>query len=211
MDEKVTYTLIAINCIVSIIGFQDKNFFEKYLYRPYNIHNNRNEWYRVFTSAFLHANIPHLFFNMYVLYSFGGMLEAGIFPEVFGVKAEFYYVLLYIGAIMVSALPAFEKYKHTYSYAAVGASGAISAIVFSYILILPTSQMGLIFIPFLHFQAWMFGGLYLLYSWYMAKHGHDFIGHDAHLWGALFGVAFTIAIHPAFFMDFIHQIIPSSR
>ncbi|HXP50618.1 MAG TPA: rhomboid family intramembrane serine protease [Bacteroidia bacterium] len=205
MDEKVTYTIIAINCIVSFMGFSDRNFFEKYLYRPYNIHHNRGEWYRVFTSAFLHANVPHLFFNMFAFYSFGSILESQIFPGFFHEKALFYYILLYIGAIIVSAVPAFEKHKNTYAYAAVGASGAVSAVVFSFILIDPMAPLQLMFLPF-NFTAWMFGGLYLIYSWYMSKHGHDNIGHDAHLWGGLFGVVFTLILHPAFAMAFVNQI-----
>lgn len=208
MNEKITYIIIGINCIVSFIGFSDKNFFEKYLYRPYNVHKNSNEWYRIFTSTFLHANVPHLFFNMWSFYIFGSMIENSEFPYYFHGKAEYYYVLLYIGGIMTSALPAFEKYKNTYSYAAVGASGAVSAVVFSYILINPSSQLQFIFIPF-GFSAWIFGALYLVYSWYMGKHGHDNIGHDAHLWGALYGIIFTIAIHPHFAVSFIYKIFPS--
>lgn len=210
MDEKVTYIIIGINCIVSFVGFQDRNFFEKYLYRPYNLHHNKNEWYRVFTSSFLHANWMHLFFNMYTLYPFGSMLEHDEFPVLFRQKAEYYYILLYVGAMIVSALPAFEKHKNDYAYAAVGASGAVSAIVFSFIIINPSTPLSLLFIPF-SFQAWIFGGLYLLYSWYMSRNGHDNIGHDAHLWGGLFGILFTIALRPTLFMDFIHQILPSSR
>ena len=210
MDEKVTYLIIAINCIVSFVGFQNKDFFEKYLYRPFNVSHNPKEWYRVFTSTFLHANIPHLFFNMYVLYSFGTMLEKFEYPIFFQEKAEFYYILLYVGAIMASAMPALEKYKNVYGYSAVGASGAVSAVVFSFILINPGAPLGLLFIPF-RFPAWIFGSVYLIYSWYMSKNGRDNIGHDAHLWGGLFGFAFTLVLHPAFFMDFIHQILPSSR
>ncbi|MGP8216246.1 MAG: rhomboid family intramembrane serine protease [Bacteroidia bacterium] len=207
MNEKVTYLIIAVNCIVSFMGFSDRNFFEKYLYRPYNVHRNRNEWYRVFTSTFLHANVPHLFFNMYSFYIFGSMLEHYEFPAYFHSKAEFYFVLLYIGGIIVSGLPAFEKHKDNYAYAAVGASGAVSAVIFSFIIIDPVAPLSLIFLPF-SFPAWIFGALYLIYSWYMARHGHDNIGHDAHLWGGLFGLIFTVALHPAFFMAFITQISP---
>ncbi len=209
MHEKVTYIIIIINCIVSFVGFSNKDFFEKYLYRPYNIHQNRKEWYRVFTSTFLHANWPHLFFNMWSLYIFGSMLEHYEFPLFFQEKAEFYFILLYVGGIIVSALPTFEKHKENYSYAAVGASGAVSAVVFSFIVINPAAPLSLMFIPF-SFSAWMFGGLYLIYSWYMAKNGRDNIGHDAHLWGAMFGIAFTLALHPAFFSGFFYKILPHS-
>jgi membrane associated rhomboid family serine protease len=207
MDEKVTYALIGINCIVSFIGFSDRNFFEKYLYRPYNVHHNRKEWYRVFTSTFLHANVPHLLFNMWALYLFGALLERAEFPIYFGDKALLYYILLYVGGIIVSSLPTFEKYKDVYAYASVGASGAVSAVIFSCILINPTMGMGLILLPF-YIPAWIFGGLYLIYSWYMSKHGHDNIGHDAHLWGGMFGFAFTLVLHPAFFLAFLNQILP---
>lgn len=203
----ITYILLAINIGMSLMGFQNRNFFEKYLFRPYNVAHNRNQWYTVFTHTFLHANFPHLLFNMVALYSFGIALERYEFTSYFGGKAEFYYVLLYVGGIIVSSLPSLEKYKDTYAYAAVGASGAVSAVVFSFILINPKATVGFVFVPM---PAWIFGTLYMAYSWYMSKHGRDNIGHDAHLWGGLFGLALTLVLHPAFFSGFINQILTHS-
>jgi membrane associated rhomboid family serine protease len=205
----ITYILLAINIGMSLMGFQNRNFFEKYLFRPYNVAHNRSQWYTVFTHTFLHANFPHLLFNMIALYSFGPALEKYEFARYFGGKAEFYYILLYVGAIMVSSLPALEKYKDTYAYAAVGASGAVSAVVFSFILINPKAGIGFMFIP-IPIPAWIFGALFMAYSWYMSKHGRDNIGHDAHLWGGLFGLALTLVLHPAFFSGFINQILTHS-
>jgi len=191
------------------MGFQNRNFFEKYLFRPYNVAHNPKEWYRIFTHTFLHANLPHLMFNMIALYSFGLQLEQYAFPHFFFGKAEYYFAILYVGGIVMSSLTALERYKNTYAYASVGASGAVSALVFSFILIFPKAGIGFIFIP-VPIPAWIFGGLYMLYTWYMAKNGRDNIAHDAHLWGGLFGIVFTLIIHPAFFQAFIHQVITHS-
>jgi membrane associated rhomboid family serine protease len=202
----VTYFIIALNCIFSFKGFNDRNFFNKFLYNPYRVNMDRKEQYTILTHAFLHADIPHLLFNMFAFYSFGLMLEQQIFPQYFGKYAEFLYILLYFGGIVVSAIPAYIKQKNNPAYNAVGASGAVSAVIFSSILILPNSSVGIMFIPF-PIPATLFGILYIAITWYLAKRGGGRIAHDAHLWGSLFGFVFTFALRPAFLPDFIDQLI----
>jgi len=196
----ITYIIIALNCIVSFIGFRDKSFFGKYLFSPYSIQRNKKEWYRIFTHAFLHADYMHLLFNMFTFYSIGLVLELNSFQKNFPQHAEYYFVLLYVGGIMVSAFPGFEKHKNDFGYSAVGASGAVCAVLFSYILIEPTSQLSVFFIPM---PAALFGAIFLLVSWYLSKRGGGRIAHDAHFWGGIFGFVFTILLKvsllPAFF------------
>jgi membrane associated rhomboid family serine protease len=200
----VTIIIICITCVFSITAFQNHSLFNKNLFNPYLINLNR-EWHRFFTHAFLHADWLHLILNMYVLYTFGSFVENYFFENVFDEKAKLFYILLYVGGILLSSFPSFERHKHDAYYNSVGASGAVSAIVFSSIVFNPTAKMGLIFLPVM-IPAYIFGGLYLLYSWYMAKKANDNIGHDAHFWGAAFGLFFTIALKPALFSHFIAQI-----
>ena len=147
----------------------------------------------------------HLAFNMFALYMFGQIVEDGSFPQLFGKKAQFYYILLYAGGIIFSSLFELFKQKDNPNYSSVGASGAVNAVVFSAILIHPTMGMGVMFIP-VFIPAWLFGILFLTYSWYMAKRGADNIGHNAHFFGAIFGFGFTILLKPALLHEFFSQI-----
>ena len=200
----ITYIIIGFTCLLSYQAFNDQGLFHRLLFNPYQI-NSRKEWYRFFTHGVVHANYLHLIFNMYALYLFGMKVEL-IFRVVFGQpKGIFFYILLYVGALVLSSFYSFEKHKHDPAYNAVGASGAVSAVVFSSILIDPMGGIGLLFIPFF-IPGFIFGLIYLIYSWQMAKRGNDNIGHDAHFWGAVYGVLFTIAIKYEFFGLFILQV-----
>jgi membrane associated rhomboid family serine protease len=203
----ITYILIGVTCLFSYQAFNNTSIFHRYLFNPYQI-NNRKEWYRFFTHAALHANYLHLFVNMYALYLFGSIMERVFcYPEMFGrIKGEFFYILMYVGAVMISSLPSFEKHKNNMYYNAVGASGAVSAVVFSYILVDPTGGIGLMFVPGIYIPSFIFGVLYLIYSYHMAKRGRDNIGHDAHFWGAVFGVVFTGALKFQLVTSFVPKI-----
>lgn len=175
-----------------------------------------NQKYRFLSHAFLHSNYGHLLINMYVLYTFGQLLESIFYPDLFGKYSTLIYILLYTGGIYASSIIDFFRNKDNQHYNAVGASGAVSALVFSIILLRPTSNMGIIFIPFLRIPAWAFGGLYLAYSFYMDRRKMDNIAHGAHAWGAVFGFLFTgivdlIVANPEFedriFISFFKQIL----
>jgi membrane associated rhomboid family serine protease len=139
---------------------------------------------------------------MYVLYLFGETVE-NYFGAIFNMKASLFFVLLYTGAVAFSSLPSYGKHKNHSYYNAVGASGAVSAVVFASILFDPMGGIGFLFLPGVNIPAFIFGILYLLYSWYMAKKGKDNIGHDAHFWGAVFGFVFTIILKPVLAERFI--------
>ena len=173
-------------------------------FNAYEIHN-RKQGYRFLSYGLVHADGLHLFVNMYVLYSFGNWVEF-FFSQYFQERSTLYFILLYVGALFASVIPAYEKHKNHSYYNAVGASGAISAIVFSSILFDPLAPMGLLLIPF-HFPAVVFGVAYLVYSYYMAKKGSDSIGHDAHFFGALFGIMFTILLNKNIAVNFYYQMI----
>lgn len=195
--------IIAITTIISILAFRNAELARKLIFNAYIIKHNR-EWWRFFSYGLLHAGWAHLFINMFVLYSFGNAVLEG-YQFLFGPKAYLYFLMLYIGGVVFSVLFDFGKHKDDPYYSAVGASGAVSAVVFASILIYPTSSLFLFPIPF-PIPAVVFGILYLIYSAYMAKRGGDNIGHNAHFWGAIYGLVLTIILKPALFTEFFRQI-----
>lgn len=199
-------TGIIIACVAfSLVAFSNERVFEKYLFNAYAV-TRYKQYYRIFTHAFLHGDYAHLGLNMYALYLFGSMLEEAFsIPELFGDRGPFLYAALYLGGIIFSTLPDMAMHKNNSSYRSVGASGAVNAVVFSAILINPTMGMGIIFIP-VFIPAWIFGILYLGYSWYMSRRGGDNIAHNAHFYGALFGFGFTVVLKPALFLYFLSEI-----
>jgi membrane associated rhomboid family serine protease len=199
----MTLIIIAVTALVSFIAFNRQDLFDKLKFNAFNIHKEQ-EWHRFLSYGLLHADWMHLLINMFVLYSFGDIVEK-MFLYHFGIKGYAYFFLLYIGGIAFSTLYDFGKHKENIFYNAVGASGAVSAVVFSSIILFPQGKIYLFFIP-IGIPAPIFGILYLVYSAYMAKKGTSIIGHSAHFWGAIFGIAFTIAIKPEFLTLFLNHL-----
>jgi membrane associated rhomboid family serine protease len=199
----VTYIVIAVTVLVSVIAMNSPAFFDRLKFNAYDVKHS-NQWYRFFTYGFLHAGWIHLFINMIVLYSFGGIVEK-MFRFHFGEKYLLYYLLLYAGGLILSIIPAFGKHKNDVFYNSVGASGAVSAVLFSSILLYPAGKIFLFFIP-IGIPAPLFGLLYIIYEAYMSRRAKDNIGHDAHLWGAIYGVIFTIALKPSLVISFLQQL-----
>ncbi len=202
----ITWIIIVITTVASLIAFNRDDLFNRWKFNPYQALNAK-QWYRFLTYGILHADWFHLIINMFVLYSFGEQVEF-FMKYYFGFKGLLYYVLLYFGGICLSVIPSFEKHKHHSWYNAVGASGAVSAVVFSSIIFWPSSKIGLLFLP-IPVPASVFGILYLIFSAYMARRASDNIGHDAHFWGAIYGVLFTIALKPVLVLSFYYQLMHS--
>ena len=196
----VTLIIILITVVVSILAFSNRTLFRRLAFNPYDIKHFKNS-YRFVSYALIHADWIHLIINMMVLYSFGRVVEV-YYGFYFGNKAIFYYLLMYIGGVALSTLPSYGKHKDDYSYTAVGASGAVSAVVFASIIFDPLSKIYIFLIP-IGIPAIIFGVLYLAYSWYTGKKNIDNIGHDVHFWGAIFGFVFTIVLKPALFNNLI--------
>jgi len=192
----VTILIIAVTAIVSILAFSNHDIFRRLAFNAYDIKHFKNS-YRFLSYALIHADWIHLLVNMMVLYSFGRNVEV-YYGYNFGSKGILYFILLYIGGAALSTLPSYGKHKDDYSYTAVGASGAVSAVVFASIIFDPWSKLIIFPIP-IGIPAILFGFLYLIYSWYMGKKNIDNVGHDAHFWGAVFGFVFTIILKPALF------------
>jgi len=202
----VTIIIIIITAIFSYIAFRNPNIMRRYDFAPYRIAKNK-EYHRFITHAFLHADWPHLIINMLVLYSFGSHVE-NIFDRYslygfFKIPGSAY-ILLYIGGIILSAISTFLRNRNDPDYLAVGASGAVSAVVFASIFFSPFGKIyffGIIPIPGI-----IFGVLYLIYSSYMSRKGGDNINHEAHFWGALYGFVFPMLMDPSLVKIFINQL-----
>lgn len=199
----VVYLIILITFIVSIVAFNDSSLFDKLRFNAFDIKYNKQPW-RFLTYGFLHVDWMHLLVNMFVLYSFGELVFT-YFKIFFGLKATFYFIILYAGGIVFATIADFKRYKDNVSYNAVGASGAVSAVVFSSIILHPSGSMYLLFIPFA-IPSVIFGIIYLIYSAKMAKKANDNIGHSAHFWGALFGIIYTIVLNPNLANRFLDEL-----
>lgn len=199
----MTYFIIGITVIVSYIAFSNPDLFGRLSFNPWMIRERKQSW-RFITHGFIHVGWSHLLINMFVLFSFGRMVETS-FEVIFGPgKGLFHYALLYFGAILFSSLLDFGKQKHNPNYDAVGASGAVAAVVFASIILSPKSTLFIFPLP-IPIPAFIFGILYLAYSAYMGKRGGDNIGHNAHFLGAVYGVLLTIILEPALIGLFFRQ------
>lgn len=198
---SLTLILVLMTGIVSYQGFNNPATNAKLMLYPIQM-KARGEWYRFISHGFVHADWMHLIVNMLVLYQFGTFLEA-TFIQVFGAGVgQILYVILYLSSIIISAIPSYFQHQDNPGYAAVGASGATSALVFGFILFNPWEWF-----TFPPLPALLFGVAYLWYSSYMEKRGMDNIGHNAHFWGAVYGFVFTIISAVAFRPELINYFI----
>lgn len=205
MLNLVTITII-IGCVIfSIMAFNNPAVFDKYMFSAYAIKHHRQR-YRFLSHAFIHADFAHLILNMFVLYMVGSQVELG-YRLLFGKLSTLFYILLYTGAIYGASVFEYFKYKDNPTYSSVGASGAVNAVLFSFILLYPNNNIRILFIPW-GIPGWIFGLLFLAYSFYMNKRNTDNIGHGAHAWGAIFGFLFTAALgyKQHLLIDFINNI-----
>lgn len=200
----IIFVIIALTAIISISAFQNGELFDRLKFNAYFIKHSK-EGYRFFSYALLHADWMHLIINMFVFWSFGDLVW-NFFIYYFGTKAYLYFILLYAGGVLFSVVFDFARNKDNVYYNAVGASGAVSAVLFSSIFLHPTGTIYMFFVP-IPIPSILFGVAYLFYSAYMAKRGRDNIGHSAHFWGAVYGIIFTIAIRPAFVPEFFEKIM----
>lgn len=193
-----TLIIIATTVILSFIAFNNRTVMNRLIMWPPAM--QRGQYDRFITYGFVHADSTHLLFNMVTLFFFGRAIENFYRPYVGGLG----FVLFYLAALVVSMLPSYLKHKDDANYLSLGASGAVSAVLFAYILFAPWN---LIFVFFIPVPAIIYAVLYTAYSVYSAKRGQDNINHSAHLWGAAFGVLATIAIEPALMQRFLNKLL----
>jgi membrane associated rhomboid family serine protease len=188
----ITLIIVGITVLVSIFAMSNETLKNKLMFNAYMI-NHRKEWYRFFSNGLIHADWVHLLFNMYALWMFGKGVEM-MYAQVYD-----------IGGLVMSSLYSYEKNKNNIYYNSLGASGAVSAVIFAFIVLSPTTQLGFMFIP-VPIPAYLFGLIILGIEHYLSRRGSTGIAHDAHFWGSIFGIAFTIALKPGLAIDFIDKI-----
>ena len=195
----ITLILVAITCLVSWQAWERPKLFDRLILWPPAIDRKR-EYDRLITHGFIHANGIHLVVNMVTLYSFGGLMER-FFGQRIGMVG---FLAFYLSAIVVAILPTYLRHRRDSRYSSLGASGAVSAVLFSSVLLDPWSGILLFFIVPL--PAIAFAVLYVGYSMWMDKKGGDNINHSAHLWGAVYGVVFALAIEPGLGPYFLQRL-----
>ena len=196
LETPVASLIFAITILTSVMAFYNENLIANLILHPYSV-SRKQRVYTVITSGLIHGDWMHLAFNMFSYYFFAFPLEKAMGHWQFG--------LLYVASLILSDLPTIQKHKDDYQYRCLGASGAVSAVIFGFILYNPAADFIIFPIPF-GIPAILFGPLYLVYCHYASKHGRDNVNHDAHMYGALSGLIITIILHPPVVHDFINGV-----
>jgi membrane associated rhomboid family serine protease len=202
----ITLIIVIITSLVSLLALRQRSLLYRFDLSPYQV-VHRRQYHRILTHAFLHADIIHLGINMLVLYSFGTGIEK-IFKDLEAqgmiFSGAFFYILLYLSSIVLASISTIIRHREDQGYSSVGASGAVSAVVFAYIFFAPLQKI--YFYMVLPIPGIVFGILYLLYSSYMGRHGRDNINHEAHFWGAVVGFLYPLMLEPGLFGTFLENL-----
>ena len=201
--------LIGLTVLVSAYAWSNHDLMESWIMRPY-VMARSGQWYRLLTSGFLHADIAHLLFNMFAFYSFSPIVLATLAGGYGAGVGLALFLLLYLGGIIISDLPTYFKHRDDRDYRSLGASGGVAAVLFASILLFPvnTNGGGIIIFPIpVPIQPFLFGFLYLAYSYFMARRRADNVNHDAHFYGALYGVLLTMVLVPGAISNFAQQLV----
>ena len=195
---SLTIMLVAATVLVSWLAFNNHRLLDRLMLWPPAI-DRQHQYDRLLTHGFVHADWQHLLFNM-ITRSFFGRAVEGVFTDLIGAVG---FLLFYLSAILVAILPTYLRHRHDSRYRSLGASGAVSAVLFAYVLLAPWS---LIFVFVLPVPAILYAVFYVGYSIWMDRQGNDNINHSAHLWGAGYGVLFTLVMEPRVFPYFLQQL-----
>lgn len=194
----ITIALIALTCAISFTGFQNRDMLDRLIFWPPAV--NRGEYHRLLTHGFLHADGQHLLFNMVTLFFFGRAIE-GFFSRYIGMPG---FALFYLSAVVVAILPSYLQHRSDSRYRSLGASGAVSAVLFAYILLAPWSTIYVFFFPI---PAIIYALVFTAYGLYAGRLGHDHINHSAHLWGAAYGLTFALCMEPRLGPVFLERVM----
>ena len=199
---SLTILIVAVTVLVSRLAFNNPRLADRLVLWPPAI-DRQHQYDRLITHGFIHADFQHLLFNMITLYFFGRAVEGWFVPYI----GQVGFVLFYLSAILVAILPTYLRHRHDSRYRSLGASGAVSAVLFTFILVQPWSLIIVFVIPV---PAIVYGVLYVGYSIWMDRHGHDNVNHSAHLWGAGYGILFTLMMEPRVGYAFLGQLLRPS-
>jgi membrane associated rhomboid family serine protease len=205
---SITLIIVIITSIISFTAFSNPNITDKLIFYPPAV-TNRKEWYRFLSCALIHADMGHLLFNMFSFYSFGNFVEEN-FTALFGSLGPILNIALDVISQFLCLIPTYSRHKDDYNYRSLGASGAVSAVIFAGIFLSPLQRLYVFFIP-IGIPGFIFGFIYLAITAYLDRKGAGGINHSAHLFGALAGIGLLIVFGYAFspndlFQNFIAQI-----
>ncbi|MDR5862639.1 rhomboid family intramembrane serine protease [Halomonas campisalis] len=195
---SMTLALVAVTTAVSLLAWRWPRLFDALIYWPPGV--ARGQWWRLLGHGFIHSNGTHLLFNMITLYFFGTVMELVLTPRI----GPLGFVLFYLSGLLVAILPTHLRQRRNPRFRSLGASGAVSAMLFAYILLRPWSLLFVFFIPV---PAILFAAAYIVYSFRAQRHGGDNVNHSAHLWGGAWGVAFMFWLEPALALRFFHELV----
>jgi membrane associated rhomboid family serine protease len=198
----VTLLLIVVTAIVSWMALHNRRVMDRLILWPPAIRRH-HQYDRLVTHGFVHADLSHLLFNMITLYFFGRLAEQFFVPYI----GELGFALFYLSALVVAILPTYIRHRHDPSYRSLGASGAVSAVLYAFILLKPWSMIFVFFVPL---PAILYGAMYVGYSIWMDRHGDDNVNHSAHLWGAGYGMLFTLLLEPRVWPAFLQELLHPS-
>ena len=202
-STPITFIILAATVLVSWRAFEQSPLFEKLLHSPYRVKHNK-QYYRLFSHMLVHADVMHLALNMFVFYSFGRVLES-IFRATWGVQqGGILFIALYVLGGVAATLPSMRKHGDNYGYNSVGASGGVSSLLMAYMILFPLNEIAFFFIPM---PAFIGVFVFFLLEHFMKRNVRSNIAHDAHIWGALFGIAFVALVVPSSIPRFISQVL----
>ncbi|MES2405442.1 MAG: rhomboid family intramembrane serine protease [Pseudomonadota bacterium] len=197
----LTLAIIAVTCVVSWVAFKDRKLMQRLLLWPPAV-AKKHEYWRLLSYGLVHADFQHLLFNMITLFFFGSALErSGLYAMHLGSLGLLWF---YLGGLLVSILPTYIKNRHNANYYSLGASGAVSAVLFAFILWKPWSMIFVFFFPV---PAILYAVAFVAYSIYMDHRGGGYVNHSAHSWGAAYGVLFTVIMEPRVTLVFMQQLL----
>lgn len=194
-----TIAIVLVTAVISFAAFSDRRLMDRLILWPQRMHSV-GEYYRLLTSGFIHLDMTHLLFNMFTLFFMGTAVEQ--YFQMIGLS-PWMYILLYLSAIVIASLPSFLKNRNNAYYRSLGASGGVAAVIFSFIYFQPWQKIYIFFFPI---YSIVFAALYLIFSAYMSRKGRGNVNHDAHFWGAVFGLIFTGVVEPSHGRLFLEQI-----
>ena len=202
MQSPITLGLIAVTALVSWLAFKDRRLVDRLILWPPAV-SQRHQYWRLASYGLLHADVSHLLFNMITLFFFGRLIEQ-VMVQLTG--SWLTYPLFYLTALVVSILPSYLKNQKNPKYFSLGASGAVSAVLFAFILFDPWSKLIIFPIP-VPIPAILFAVIYVGYSIWMDRRGGGNVNHSAHLWGAAYGVLFTVLLEPRILGHFVQTLL----
>lgn len=201
----LTFIILAATIIVSWRAMEQSSLFEKLLHNPYRV-KHQKQYYRLFSHLLVHADVMHLALNMFVFYSFGRVLES-IFKATWGAQqGGLLFIVLYVLGGVAATLPSMRKHADNYGYNSVGASGGVSALLMAYMILFPLNKIAFFFIPM---PAFIGVFVFFLLEHFMKRNVRSNIAHDAHIWGALFGIVFVALVVPSSIPRFVTQVLGS--